>query len=84
VAIHGDTAVIGELNGRVTILDKAGTPIARLGANSGLGVGSNKLPPDRWTTGLLLSPHGVAVNERGDLFVSEFNVFGRVHRFNRP
>jgi len=31
----------------------------------------------------VLAPHGVALNERGDLFVSEFNAYGRVHRFNK-
>jgi hypothetical protein len=31
----------------------------------------------------VLAPHGVALNDRGDLFVAEFNSFGRVHRFNR-
>jgi hypothetical protein len=82
VAISGDHAIVGELNGRVTILDKAGAIAARLGANTGDGVGSNKLPPDQWKTGLFLSPHGVALNARGDLFVSEFSAFGRVHRFN--
>jgi hypothetical protein len=82
VAISGDHAIVGELNGRVTILDKAGAIAARLGANTGEGVGSNKLPPDQWKTGLFLSPHGVALNARGDLFVSEFSAFGRVHRFN--
>jgi hypothetical protein len=39
--------------------------------------------PDQWRTGFLLSPHGVAINDRGDLFVAEFNTVGRVHRFNR-
>lgn len=57
--------------------------VARLGTNTGPGVGGNKLPPDQWRPGLLVSPHGVAVNQRGDLFVSEFSAFGRVHRFDR-
>jgi hypothetical protein len=83
VVIDGDNAIVGELNGRVTILDKAGAVVTRLGANTEPGVGTNKLPPDQWRPGLVLSPHGVAVNERGDLFVSEFNAYGRVHRFNR-
>jgi hypothetical protein len=83
VAINGDRAIVGELTGRVTILDKAGAVVARVGANSEPGVGTNKIPPDQWRPGIVLSPHGVAVNERGDLFVSEFNAFGRVHRFVR-
>ena len=44
---------------------------------------TNQLKPELWQTGLVVSPHGVAINERGDLFVSEFSQFGRVHRFNR-
>ncbi len=84
VVISGDHAIVGELTGRVTILDTSGTVVGRLGANSEPGVGTNKLPPEQWRTGFFLSPHGVAVNQRGDLFVSEFNAFGRVHRFDRP
>ncbi len=82
VTISGDHAIVAELGGRVTLLDKAGAVAGRLGANTGEGVGTNKLPPDQWKTGLFLSPHGVALNARGDLFVSEFSAFGRVHRFN--
>jgi hypothetical protein len=29
-----------------------------------------------------MAPHGVAFNAMGDLFVSEFNLFGRVQRFS--
>jgi hypothetical protein len=29
-----------------------------------------------------MAPHGVAFNANGDVFVSEFNLFGRVQRFN--
>ena len=84
VVIEGDTAIVGELNGRVTVLDKAGAVVRRIGANTEQGIGTNKIPPDQWRPGLVLSPHGVAVNQRGDLYVSEFNAFGRVHRFTRP
>jgi hypothetical protein len=83
VVISSDNAIVGELTGRVTVLDKTGAVVARVGANTEQGVGTNKLPPAEWRPGFLLSPHGVALNERGDLFVSEFNAFGRVHRFNR-
>ena len=83
VAISGDNAIIGELNGRVTILDKTGSVVQRVGANTEQGTGTNKIPPAQWKAGLVLSPHGVALNDRGDIFVAEFNAFGRVHRFNR-
>jgi hypothetical protein len=81
VAIDGDNAIIGELTGRVTVLDKTGAVVTRVGTNTDAGVGTNKIGPDGWRTGFVLSPHGVAINDRGDLFVSEFNAIGRVHRF---
>ena len=84
IVIDGDNAIVGELTGRVTVLDKAGAVVSRIGANTEQGVGTNKLPPAQWREGFVLSPHGVALNAHGDLFVSEFNAFGRVHRFNRP
>jgi len=83
IVIDGDNAIVGELNGRVTVLDKAGAVVTRIGANTEQGTGTNKIPPDQWKPGLVLSPHGVALNAHGDLFVSEFSAFGRVHRFNR-
>lgn len=84
IVIDGDNATVGELTGRVTVLDKAGAVVRRIGANTEQGVGTNKLPPAQWREGFVLSPHGVALNAHGDLFVSEFSAFGRVHRFNRP
>jgi DNA-binding beta-propeller fold protein YncE len=83
IVIDGDTAIVGELNGRVTVLDKEGAVVTRLGANTEQGTGTNKIPPAQWRPGFVLSPHGVALNAHGDLFVSEFSAFGRVHRFNR-
>ena len=83
ITLNGDNVVVGELRGRVTILDKAGKVVERIGENSGEGVGSNQARPESWRPGLLLSPHGVALNAQGDLFVSEFNQYGRVHKFNR-
>ena len=83
IVIDGDTAIVGELNGRVTVLDKEGAAVTRIGANTEQGTGTNKIPPAQWRPGFVLSPHGVALNAHGDLFVSEFSAFGRVHRFNR-
>ena len=83
VTIDGDFAVVGELRGQVTVLDKSGQVVTRLGTNAEPGIGGNQLKPEQWRTGFFGSPHGVAVNTRGDLFVAEFNAFGRVHRFDR-
>ena len=82
VTIDGDHAIVGELRGRVTILDKNGGIAGQVGTNTETGIGTNQVKPDGWRTGFVLSPHGVATNARGDLFVAEFNAVGRVHRFN--
>ncbi|MSU24149.1 MAG: hypothetical protein EXS32_10050 [Opitutus sp.] len=84
VAVQGDYAAIGELKGRVTILDKAGQVVAKFGTNSNADeVGSNKPEPTKWLAGMVTAPHGVAFSAKGDVFVSEYSVFGRVHRFDR-
>ena len=51
VTISGDYAIIGELKGQVSVLDKAGAVVARLGTNTGEGVGSNQLKPELWQPG---------------------------------
>jgi hypothetical protein len=83
LTLSGDHVIVGELRGRVTVLDKAGKVVERIGENAGEGVGTNQAKPEAWRPGLLLSPHGVALGPQGDLFVSEFNQYGRVHKFNR-
>ncbi len=83
-AIHGDYAAIGEIKGRVTVLNKAGEIVARFGTNDkGEEAGTNKTEPAKWRPGIFTAPHGIAFNEHGDIFVAEYNLFGRVHRFNR-
>lgn len=83
VAIHGDLAAIGEIKGRVALLDKSGEVVKTLGYNDDPeNAMNNKTPPERWFPGIVTAPHGVAFNEKGDLFVAEYSIFGRVHRFN--
>ena len=83
VAIDGDNVVVGELNGRVTILDKVGKAITHLGTNTEDGIGTNRMRPERWRTGYVVAAHGVATNAEGDVFIAEFSTFGRVHKFDR-
>ena len=83
VAIRGEFAVIGEIKGRISVLDKAGKVVATMGANTAAEeVGTNKTEPDKWRPGIVTAPHGVAFNDHGDIFVSEYNIYGRLHRFN--
>jgi hypothetical protein len=83
VHIHGDWAVVGELRGRVTILDKKGNIYAQVGGNSKKDeIGTNRTPPNKWREGIVTAPHGITCNAKGDIFVAEWNITGRVHRFN--
>jgi hypothetical protein len=68
VAIHGDHAAIAELKGRVTLVNKDGLKL---------------IEPARWRPGISNAPHGIAFDSDGDLFVSEFSIFGRVLRFDK-
>lgn len=84
VAVQGDYAVIGEIKGQVTVLDKAGKVVAKFGTNTNQDLaGKNTPEPSTWVVGTVTAPHGVAFNQRGDIFVSEYSRFGRVHRFNK-
>jgi len=83
VAIHGDYLAVSELKGgRISMLDKAGAVVTRIGTNAVADeVNVNTTPPEKWRPGEVTAPHGLAYNAQGDLFVSEFNLFGRVHRY---
>ena len=84
ITVQGDYALVGEIRGAVAVLDKEGKIVARLGLNKAPGeTGNNNLEPAKWRPGFVTAPHGVAFNEAGDIFVAEYNKFGRVHRFNK-
>lgn len=84
VAVQGEYAAIGELKGQVTILDRAGKVVAKFGTNTNTDQAGKNIPePATWRPGLVTAPHGVAFTENGDVLVSEYSLFGRVHRFVR-
>lgn len=83
VAVHGDLAAIAEIEGRVSLLDKQGRTVATLGANDVKGqTATNKVKPADWRPGILTAPHGLDFDSHGNLFVTEYNVYGRVVRYN--
>jgi hypothetical protein len=83
VVVRGDYAVVGEIKGRVAFLDKEGKVVSKLGYNEiPEDAMNNKTPPNRWRLGVFTAPHGVAFNRQGDLFVTEYSIYGRIHRFN--
>ncbi len=83
IHIHGDWAVIGELHGRVSVLDKKGNIFALVGGNEKKDeIGTNRTAPEKWCEGVVTAPHGITCNAKGDIFVAEWKITGRVHRFN--
>ncbi|MCI0537575.1 MAG: hypothetical protein L0Z50_20365 [Verrucomicrobiales bacterium] len=82
--IRGDYAVIPELQGRVTVLDKNGNIAAQVGDNPNEKQRANfGLPADQWKDGICNSPHGASIDKDGNLIVSEWSQFGHLHKFLR-
>jgi hypothetical protein len=79
MSIYHDELAVAELDGRVTILDKQGKVIATLGQNDHADqTKTNKAPPTIWQEGMFYAPHGITYDKNGNLWVTEFNQFGRV------
>ena len=84
VHIRGDYAVFPELQGRATVLDKAGNIAAQVGDNPNEKQRANYgLPPDQWKDGVCNSPHGASIDKDGNLLISEWSQFGHLHKFAR-
>lgn len=75
---------MGEIEGRVSFLDKAGKTVLTLGHNTVTEqTATNQVKPADWRTGILTAPHGLDFDREGNLYVTEYNLFGRVLRYNR-
>lgn len=82
VHIRGAQAVVPELQGRVTVLDKAGAIAAQVGDNPEPKNRANYgLTQDKWVEGVTNSPHGASIDAQGNLIVTEWSAFGRVLKY---
>ena len=82
VHIRGDYAVVPELQGRVTVLDKDGAIVAQVGDNPNEKQRANfGLAEDQWKDGICNSPHGASIDKDGNLIVAEWSQFGHLHKF---
>ena len=82
VNVRGDYIAIAELQGRVTILGKDNSIAAQIGDNPTVAQRANYgLEPAQWTEGIVNSPHGIAFDRAGNVVVSEWSKFGRLHLF---
>ena len=70
---------IAELEGRVTLLDKNDKIVAHLGDNPDKTQwAKNPIPPAQWKDGVFTAPHGIAFGPKGELYVMDWNRYGRV------
>jgi DNA-binding beta-propeller fold protein YncE len=84
LAIYKDELAVGELQGRVTILDRNGALVTSIGTNENPDeIRTNKAPPEIWKADRFYAPHGVTYDAKGNLLVTEFNQYGRVTRIDR-
>ncbi len=81
---HGEVIAVAELESRVTIIDKSGTPIAFLGDNADRKQWANfNVKPEEQHTGIFTAPHGIAFAKNGDLYVQDRNTTGQVTKLRR-
>lgn len=79
VSFLGDYAVVSELEGRVVILDKDNVPVAFLGDNPQKTQWANyDLPPSAIGPAFFSAAHGCHIDQRGNIYVSDWNHVGRV------
>ena len=82
-AFFGEWVAIAEISGRVSILDKAGQSLATLGTNETKGqINTNRVKPEQWQAGVFTAPHGIAFDKEGNLYITEWNKFGRIVRYD--
>jgi DNA-binding beta-propeller fold protein YncE len=82
VNVSGNYVAVAELQGRVTILSKDNSIVAQLGDNPNASQRANfNLEPAQWTEGICNSPHGITFDHHGNVIVSEWSKFGRLHKF---
>jgi hypothetical protein len=84
VSFNGDNVAVAELEGRVAILDGSNKVVATLGDNPDKKEwATNKNPPETWKEGIFNAPHGISYDHQGNLLIEDWNLSGRVYRFNK-
>ncbi|MGA2046710.1 MAG: hypothetical protein ABSG96_03415 [Terracidiphilus sp.] len=84
VSFHGDYALVSELEGRVTILDRDNTPVAFLGDNPQKAQWANyDLEPGEIAPVFFSAAHGCHIDQRANIYVSDWNHIGRVTKLIR-
>jgi hypothetical protein len=84
VSFHGDYAVVSELEGRVTILDRDNAPVAFLGDNPHKAQWANyPFQPGDIAPAYFSAAHGCHIDQQANIYVSDWNHTGRVTKLAR-
>jgi DNA-binding beta-propeller fold protein YncE len=84
VTFHGDFLAVAELESRVTVLEKSGTPVAFLGDNPDQSQWANfGVEPKDQHLGIFTAPHGLSFDKDGNLYIQDWNKTGRVTRLTK-
>lgn len=84
VSFYGEHAVVSELEGRVTILDKDNAIVAFLGDNPDRTMWAKyDLNPATVAPALFSAAHGCLIDSHGSIYISDWNKTGRVSKFER-
>ena len=82
VDFNGDLAAVAQLASGISILDKEGKVLKRLGANDNpKEFNTNGVAPDKWREGITTSPHGATFDKDGNVVTTEWNKWGRILRW---
>lgn len=83
-SFHGDYAVVSELEGRATILDRDNVPVAFLGDNPQKTQWANyELDPHSIDAAVFSAAHGCFIDSKANIFVSDWNQTGRITKLSR-
>jgi hypothetical protein len=78
-SFHGDYAVVSELEGRTTILDRDNAPVAFLGDNPHKDQWANyDLDPKTIAAACFSAAHGCFIDRDANVYISDWNQTGRV------
>lgn len=84
IGFHGDYAVVSELEGRATVLDKDNVPVAFLGDNPHKDQWANyKVALADIAPTWFSAAHGCFIDKNADIYISDWNVTGRVSKLAR-
>lgn len=84
ISLHGDYAIVSELEGRVTVLDRDNVPVSFLGDNPDKTQWANyDLDPKSIGAAEFSAAHGCFIDRDANIYVSDWNKTGRVMKLSR-